>query len=125
MSIFTITKSSLSLSCPKCRKGQLFKVKNPYKFNSLFEMNQQCTNCKANFSPEPRFYDGAMFITYALIVVLVSVVFVISIALFEDPNAWYMSAVTIALATLFSPITLRLSRSIWIHIFVKYDENYK
>jgi len=121
MSITGIIWSSAQGKCPQCRKDNLFKEQNPYKLSSLYEMNVKCKNCNLNFSPEPRFYDGAMFVSYGLNVIVVAAVFIASIIIAEDPNAWIMSSIVISISIVLSPITFRLSRSLWLHIFVKHD----
>lgn len=51
------------LKCPRCGKGDLFKTPT-FSFREPFEMYSHCPECHLNYSPEPGFYFGAMFISY-------------------------------------------------------------
>ena len=56
----------IACKCPKCGKGKVFK-------NSIFstkfaETNYNCTVCEMSYEPEPGFFYGAMYFSYALIV---------------------------------------------------------
>jgi len=109
--------------CPKCHIGYLFKNKNPYNFKAIFKMNDRCSNCRQSFSPEPRFYDGAMYVSYAFSVIVLAFVFIFFNIFFKDPPLLTMIFTTISTAFLLSPISFRLSRSIWIHVFYKFDKS--
>lgn len=75
--------SFVTFRCPICGEGKVFK-------NSIFsakfsETNYSCTLCPMSYEPEPGFFYGAMYFSYALIVGLIitgSVVFY-SINLFD------------------------------------------
>jgi uncharacterized protein (DUF983 family) len=59
--------------CPRCWKGDVFahSVFNYLKFNKT---NSTCSHCGIAFEPEPGFYYGAMFVSYAITVALFSIV---------------------------------------------------
>lgn len=111
----------LNGKCPKCQEGIIFKSKNPYDLSSMFAINGNCSCCNMSFDPEPEFYTGALFVSYAFSVAIVISVFVVSNILFDSPNLYYMIAAGIGIAFLFAPMNIRLSRMIWISIFYKYD----
>lgn len=86
-------------------------------------MPKKCDHCNQAFHLEPSFYYGALYVSYGLQVALFAAVSVAISVLYPDaPTSWYLISVT-AVALLLLPIVFRLSRSIWIHIFVKYDES--
>ena len=101
--------------CPACRKGNIFKY--PFSRISRFsDMNSHCSNCGASFEPEPGFYFGAMFITYAFNVVLL-VAFGLSLYYFvELPEAIYLILIA-ALALIATPASFRSSRILWLYWF--------
>ncbi|WP_281171645.1 DUF983 domain-containing protein [Algoriphagus vanfongensis] len=100
--------------CPKCRKGRLFPV-SIFSFNKLIDMNKSCDVCQASFQPEPRFYDGAMFISYAFSVALVITVFVALNLFLEKPALWmYLSAIVI-INLLLLPMMLRYSKVLYLY----------
>lgn len=92
---------------------------NPLKFH---KMNSHCPVCGQSFEPEPGFYFGAMFVSYGLNTALFIGVWVLLALLVED---YSLSTVLILLAltvVVFLPFTFRLSRSIWIAIFVRFQK---
>lgn len=92
------------------------------RFNVI---NQKCKCCGQSFNLEPSFYDGALYVSYALQVALfVSVVVAYKVLYPDAPSSWYIATLAILVVCLL-PVILRLSKSIWIHFFVKYDEGLK
>lgn len=113
--------SALAQKCPKCRKGELFHSK-AYNLKSFTNMHESCSVCKQAYVLEPSFYDGAMYVSYAIQVALfVSVFVAIQVLYPKAAIAWYIGGI-ITLVILLYPIIFRLSRSFWIHFFVSYDE---
>lgn len=113
----------LKSKCPTCQRGYLFKVNNPYKLNSIFKMYDRCENCNQTFTPEPRFYDGAMYISYAFSVMIVAAVFIAFTTISDDAPLIPMILTTIGLTFGLAPISFRLSRTVWIHIFYGFDKS--
>ncbi len=71
---------------------------------------------------EPSFFYGALYVNYALTVGIGIFAFVISMLVFElSLNVSF--GVIIGVLILLTPLTIRLSRLIWINIFVKYRKN--
>ena len=87
------------------------------------KMEQRCSHCNQVYHLEPSFYYGALYVSYGLQVALFATIAVAISVLFDDaPTSWYLGGVTIAAVVLF-PVIYRLSRSIWIHFFVKYEKD--
>jgi uncharacterized protein (DUF983 family) len=101
--------------CPRCHQGDLFKypLSNISRFS---EMNATCPNCSAPFTPEPGFYYGALFVSYAFNVALMVMVFVF-LYLFTSPPDWVYGAALVAVSILFIPISFRYSRILFLHWF--------
>jgi uncharacterized protein (DUF983 family) len=116
MSLFSI----LSAKCPRCHESKLFSSTNPYKKG--FEMNKTCSNCNLKYEKEPSFFYGAMYISYSLNIAFFVIFVVAYYVLFEDyiSGGIYISGYVL-LTIIFLPLIYRLSRSIWIHIFVDYE----
>jgi len=111
----------LKCKCPKCHSVYMYENTNPYYLKHLFDMKDHCENCGQPFAPEPRYYDGAMFVSYGIsVAIIVSVIIAFNI-LFEAPSFNIMIGLIISLAIFLSPLTLRISRSIWIHLFFKFE----
>ncbi len=120
--------SILRLRCPKCHDGRLFKTKSSYT-KGMAEMNHSCPTCGEDFDREPGFYYGAAYVSYGVTVALWIALFValtvfdaiglMSFSFEDDPILFIVLGISLLLILL--PLLYRVSRSIWIHIFVKYD----
>ncbi len=112
--------SIFTLTCPRCRVGKLFT--QPFNYTNAISMPKRCPKCDLNFFREPGFYYGAMFISYAI---TAWVFFVIGMTMTFGFGMDFNTALIVILivAVLLFVYSFRLSRSVWIHIFVKYDPN--
>ncbi|MDZ7648535.1 MAG: DUF983 domain-containing protein [Cytophagales bacterium] len=108
--------------CPRCHEGDLFSS-GAYNMKHFIEMPEKCSHCDQRFMLEPYFYSGAMYVSYALQVALFTTVYVALRVLFNPPMEVYMIT-TIVAAFLLFPVTMRLSRSIYINFFVSYDKSF-
>lgn len=80
------------------------------------EMHQQCPICGAGFEPEPGFYFGSMFITYAFNVVLVTLAGVTMYYFWSLPE-WLFLLLVAVIAVGIMPYSFRMSRVIWLYWF--------
>lgn len=120
----------LGNKCPNCREGNLFIESSAYK-KGMAEMNKSCPVCGENLQREPGFYFGAAYVSYGLTIAIWVALFValtvfdaiglISFSIGEDPLLFIILGVLLLLAML--PLIYRLSRSIWINMFVKRKDN--
>lgn len=104
--------------CPRCREGDLF-VK-PMDIGKPLDMPKNCAVCGQKTEPEPGFYFGAMFASY----IISSWFLLLPTLLLVFYFKWSVTAAlafTIFLAALCYLRLLRGSRSLWIHLMVKYD----
>ncbi len=110
----------LKLKCPRCHTGDLFLVKNAYKLKYLDHMPHYCPKCGEDFQREVGYYYGAMMISHGL-TTLIAVAVHLVVHYFYGwailPNIIPLLVLVIGLF----PLVFRVSRSVWIHIFVKYD----
>jgi len=100
--------------------GDLFISKSHFNYKQLTKMPNSCPACGQIYLPEPGFYYGAMFISY----IMTGFWFLgfIGICMFGFGLSVDMSFVLLILmiAMLYGWI-FRISRSLWIHIAIKYD----
>lgn len=90
-----------------------------FSFRKLIAVNHFCPNCKANFQPEPDFFYGAMYISYAFSVALVISAIVAMNVLFEKPELWmYITTVVVTNLLLF-PAMLRYSKVLYLYLVGK------
>ena len=61
--------SIIKFRCPVCHEGD-FLEGHPYSIKHLGDVRQKCNSCGQPYSKEPGFYFGAMYVAYALGVVL-------------------------------------------------------
>lgn len=73
---------------------------------------------------EPSFYFGAMYVNYAIAVALFVAIFIIS-KVFLGFSILHSFITVIIISLLLTPISLRLSRIIWINFFVSYNKKAK
>ena len=112
--------SVLHNKCPKCHEGDFFVNSGPFKFKNNLKIYEKCSNCNLKYMLEPSFFYGAMYVSYALTVALAIFIFVISYLLGFGLITSFISIVVALI--LFLPITMRLSRILYINMFVHYKE---
>ncbi|WP_114790211.1 DUF983 domain-containing protein [Niabella yanshanensis] len=119
----------LQCKCPRCRKGNLFVERNPYKLSSIMKMNEPCPVCGQPFELEVGFYYGSGYISYALSIAL-SVASLIAWWVFvglsvNDNRIFYWLIFNAVLLLALQPLIMRLARAIWLSFFVRYDKNWR
>ena len=105
--------------CPKCRTGKVFT--HPF-YNILNHGNvhKNCPVCGVKFEPEPGFFWGAMYFTYALNVAISIITGFTLFFFFGDPELWVYISVIIPLIFLFTPIMVRFSRLLMMYVTAPY-----
>lgn len=124
--------SMLTMKCPRCRRGPMFKDGNPYKKLSLkhvFDMHDNCPVCNQKYDLETGFWYGTGYVSYALAVAISVASFVawyvlIGISINDSSLFWWLGS-NIALLVLLQPWLMRISRVIYIRFFVSYDEDFE
>jgi uncharacterized protein (DUF983 family) len=111
--------------CPRCRQGKLFTSSNPYALKVITKMPEACPVCGQKTELEVGFYYGTGFVSYGLSVLFSMLSFIlwvvtVGISLKDDRVFWWLG-VNIVATILIQPLLMRLSRSIWIAFFVKYE----
>ncbi|MBK6834911.1 MAG: DUF983 domain-containing protein [Bacteroidetes bacterium] len=110
--------------CPKCQEGDFFITQNPYNLKKFDKMHEACSVCGEKFEKEPGFYQGAMYVNYALSVAAGVGWFIIIYLLYGFDPLIYVISFSIVLLLLL-PLMFRIGRLLWINFFVKYDKNWK
>nr|WP_321416085.1 DUF983 domain-containing protein [uncultured Allomuricauda sp.] len=112
--------SILTGNCPRCQEESMYEKSNPYVLSKIFSMNERCSHCGLRYKIEPSFFYGAMYVSYAVGIAFAVAAFVISF-LFLGTSLPTTFIAIVGTLVVFMPIIIRLSRNIWINIFVKYD----
>ncbi len=111
--------SILTGTCPVCQEESMYKEQNPYKLGRIFEMHERCSNCGTKYKIEPSFFFGAMYVSYAVGIAFATAAFIITYFFFGGGLIDTFIAITITLIV-FMPIIMRVSRNIWINMFLHY-----
>ena len=114
--------SILTGSCPKCHHESMYENTNPYMLTQIFKMHERCSHCNTKYKIEPSFFYGSMYVSYGVGIAFAMAAFVISFILIGTDLKTSFIAI-VATLVLFFPVILRLSRNIWINLFMKYDKN--
>lgn len=120
--------SVLQNKCPRCRRGKLYKVRNPYQLRSFMKMNESCPVCGQPLDMEPGFYYGTNMVSYGLAVLISVISFLLWWLLigfsFQDSRFfWWMGFNAFLLVGLQPPL-MRWSRTIWLAFFVRYSQDW-
>ncbi|WAC01567.1 DUF983 domain-containing protein [Lacinutrix neustonica] len=108
--------------CPKCHEESMYINKNPYALSQLFEMHERCSKCHTKYKIEPSFFYGSMYVSYGVGIAFAVAAFVISYFILGSTlTVGFISIVSVML--IFYPIIVRISRNIWINLFMSYDKS--
>jgi len=107
--------------CPKCHQESMYETKNPYIITETLKINERCSHCHTKYRLEPSFFYGSMYVSYGVGIGFALAAFIISYLLFETSLMTAFYAI-IGTLVVFMPIIMRLSRNIWINLFMSYDK---
>jgi hypothetical protein len=118
----------LQCKCPRCRLGDMFVNKRPYS-KRFMKMHDRCGVCGQYFDIEVGFYYGSGYVSYGLAVALSVATFIawwvlIGISV-DDNRIFYWLILNAVLILALQPVLMRLSRTIWLAMFVKYDPDWR
>ncbi|MDO7849411.1 DUF983 domain-containing protein [Hymenobacter sp. M29] len=114
-----------TLRCPRCHQGRLFST-SALNVTKFAQMPAQCPVCGQSFEPEPGFYFGSMYITFAFNVATFLVFGVLIYYLMGNPDTWVYVAIITGVTVLFTPLILRYSRALMLYLFggVQYNKSW-
>ncbi len=107
-------------ACPKCHGESMYAEKNPYIITDTLKINDHCSHCKTKYRLEPSFFYGSMYVSYGVGIAFGVAAFVISYLLLSTSLMTSFYAI-VGTLVVFMPIIMRLSRNIWINLFMHYD----
>ncbi|MDG1728519.1 MAG: DUF983 domain-containing protein [Algibacter sp.] len=114
--------SIFSGTCPKCHEESMYVNKNPYILSEALSMNETCSNCNTKYKIEPSFFYGAMYVSYGVGIAFAVAAFVISYFVFNAGLNYIFISIVVTLIV-FMPIIMRISRNIWINLFMSYNKS--
>mgnify|MGYP006188743153 FL=1 len=92
-------------------------------------MNEQCPVCGQQTEIEQGFYYGTGYVSYALTVAFSVSTFItwwvlIGVSVNDNRVFWWLG-INALVMLLLQPYFMRLSRTVWLSFFVKYNANWK
>ena len=112
--------SILTGTCPVCQKDHMYENSNAYNLSKTIAVKESCSHCFFRFRLEPSFFFGAMYVSYALGVALAIATFIITYVLLGMDRLYIMLTIS-GVLLLLMPIVQRLSRNIWLSLFVGFN----
>ncbi len=106
--------------CPFCHEGAFFVDDNPYNLSKAGDLLDECPVCHRKYEPEPGFYYGGMYVSYALAVALFVTIYVAVQVLYPESPLWLYVALTLGSLVVLGPWMYALSKVIWANLFFKY-----
>lgn len=114
--------SILTGTCPKCQEESMYVNPNPFALLDILKIRENCSNCNTKYRMEPSFFFGAMYVSYGVGVAFSVAAFVISFLILGLSLNTTFIAIIVTLIV-FMPFIMRVSRNIWINLFMSYDKN--
>lgn len=116
-----------NMKCPRCRKGKMFKNKSIFPLKQMMDMPNQCSCCGQKMELEVGFYFGTGYVSYGLSVAIAifnAVWFALLIGFsFNDNSTYWYMGITIAMLIVLQPWLMRMSRVLYLWMFVRYDKH--
>jgi len=121
--------SVLGCRCPRCREGKLFQYGVSANLKKNMTMNETCPLCGQATEIEVGFYYGTSYVSYVLTIALsvaslIAWWIIIGLSV-NDNRFFYWLGFNAILLIVLQPWLMRLSRSVWISWFVRYDPQWK
>ncbi|GAB3569986.1 hypothetical protein GCM10027578_25470 [Spirosoma luteolum] len=102
--------------CPRCQEGNFFVTNSAFS-RHFDRMNEACPHCGENLNPEPGFYWGSMFVSYAFYTAYIILSFWLVVqALGVDLDYYLIGLIPTLL--LLTPWFFRMARRAWLTIFI-------
>jgi hypothetical protein len=121
--------SMLKMKCPNCRKGDMYVNKSVFPLGKMLDMPERCAVCGQKMELEVGFYYGTGYVSYGLSVGLFFfnliwywLIFGIS---YKDNSIFYYLITSIVIVVVLQPWLMRLSRVLYLYMFVKYGRGTK
>ncbi|MBK9174849.1 MAG: DUF983 domain-containing protein [Flavobacteriales bacterium] len=112
--------SIIRFTCPHCHEGEFFVNRNPYHLSTAGDLLDKCPVCGRRYTPEPGFYYGGMYVSYALAVALCTTLYVAMVVLWPAAPIWADATVVIGGLVALAPWLYALSKIMWANLFMTY-----
>jgi hypothetical protein len=114
------------MKCPACRKGSMFSNRSIFPLKQLLDMPARCPICGQKMELEPGFYYGTGYVSYGLsvgILGLCAIVFAYTWGFsYQDNSVFWFLGLSITLLVILQPWLMRLSRVLYLYMFVRHGQ---
>ena len=97
-----------------------------FPLRDLLRMPERCKVCGQKMELEVGFYYGTGYVSYGLTVALIFACFITYWLIFglsyKDNSIFYALGASIAISVLLQPWLMRISRVLYLYMFVKYGK---
>lgn len=97
----------------------MFVDPNPYHLRTMDQMHASCSVCGQDYEPEPNFYYGAMYVSYAYTVALFVAVYIIC-GVWIGLAMWTTVGILAATLVALGPWLFRIARVTYLNFFVSF-----
>ncbi|MBM3995742.1 MAG: DUF983 domain-containing protein [Planctomycetes bacterium] len=97
----------ICMRCPRCCDGSIYA--------HGMTMNERCPVCNMRFEREPGYFMGALYISYALAIVVLLLFMWLGTLILPDVDLGWIVLICAACFVPFVPVVTRYARVIWIH----------
>lgn len=102
--------------CPHCGKSHVYQHGNLATFGSV-KMKEECEVCHTNFTKDPGFYWGSMYVSYALAMMEAVIAYVVCRLIGTEAFASLNLLIIVLTILVCSPFNYRMARLVWLYIF--------
>lgn len=114
--------SIFRMKCPRCQEGE-FYTSHPYDLKNAGNLHEHCSQCGLKYEIEPGFYQGAMYVSYALGVALFVTLWVSFNLFFSWLSTGAQVTIVAVSSLLLTPYMYALSKIIWANLFMKFEKS--
>jgi uncharacterized protein (DUF983 family) len=123
----SLVSGIMGMKCPNCRKGNMYINKSIFPLKEMMHMPERCPVCGQKMEIEVGFYYGTGYVSYALSVAVAianAVWFTLLVGFsWKNNSIWWYLGITVAMLLLLQPLLMRLSRVLYLYMFVKYGSS--
>ncbi len=118
--------SMIKKKCPNCHIGDMYTNKSIFPLGKMMDMPERCPHCGQKYELETGFWFGTGYISYGLsvgIVIALAVLFQLVYGFsWKDNSVFIFLGIMVAILAILQPYLMRISRVIYLYIFVKYGK---
>lgn len=112
--------SIIGRKCPHCHEGEFLVSRNPYDLAHAGDLRPSCSVCHRKYEPEPGFYYGGMYVSYAFAVAQCVAIYVAITVLAPTSTQTTRLIWVLGALLLTAPALYAWSKSLWANLFIDF-----